>query len=131
VVASGWSAIEHAAKLTGKEIDFQKLFLKQEEEEDEASISLVDALTVLAQTWPKGFHATDVAQLINNSFSLIWMLSLCASFCTRASRQAKWPPHGPSANAWRLMSMSRSRAAIAPSSSARWKKQPIGKRREL
>jgi len=62
------SAVEHAAKLTGEEIDFQKLFLKQEEEEDEDSVSLVDALKVLAQTWPKGFHATDVAQFINTSF---------------------------------------------------------------
>jgi hypothetical protein len=64
------SAVEHAAKLLGEEaIDFQKLFLKQEEEEDEDSISLVDALTVMAQTWGSGFHATDVAELINNSFN--------------------------------------------------------------
>jgi hypothetical protein len=62
------SAVEHAAKLNGQEIDFQKLFLKQEEEEDEDSISLVEALTVLAQKWAKGFYATDVADLINNSF---------------------------------------------------------------
>ena len=40
------SAVEHAAKLhtPSEGIDFQKLFLKQEEEEDEESISLVDAL---------------------------------------------------------------------------------------
>jgi hypothetical protein len=64
------SAVEHAAKLLGEEaIDFQKLFLKQEDEEDEDSISLVDALTVMAQTWGSGFHATDVAELINNSFN--------------------------------------------------------------
>ena len=31
------------------------------------SASLVDALTVLAQKWPEGFHATDVAELVNNS----------------------------------------------------------------
>ena len=56
------SAVEHAAKLHGEEeIDFQKLFLKQEEEEDEDSISLVDALTVMAEKWGAGFHATDVA----------------------------------------------------------------------
>jgi hypothetical protein len=62
------SAVEHAAKLHGgDEIDFQTLFLKQEEEEDEDSISLVDALTVMAQRWGPGFHATDVAVLINDS----------------------------------------------------------------
>jgi hypothetical protein len=61
------SAVEHAAKLNGEEIDFQKLFLKQEEKEDEDSVSLVDALTVLSETWPEGFRATDVAQLINYS----------------------------------------------------------------
>ena len=64
------SAVEHAAKLHGdEEIDFQKLFLKQEEEEDEDSLSLVDALTVMAEKWPQGFHATDVAELINGSLN--------------------------------------------------------------
>jgi hypothetical protein len=64
------SAVEHAAMLHGEEtIDFQKLFLKQEEEEDEDSVSLVDALTILAQTWASGFYATDVATLINDSLS--------------------------------------------------------------
>jgi hypothetical protein len=68
------SAVENAAKLytpkpakgvEPEEIDFEKLFRKQEEEEDEESISLVDALTVLAEMWPGGFHATDVAEFIN------------------------------------------------------------------
>ena len=64
------SAVEHAAKLHGEEeIDFQKLFLKQEEEEDEDFISLVDALTIMAQKWGAGFHATDVAVLINDLFN--------------------------------------------------------------
>ena len=62
------SAVEHAAKLHGdEEIDFQKLFLKQEEEEDEDSVSLVDALAAMTEKWPEGFHATDVAELINGS----------------------------------------------------------------
>jgi len=68
------SAVEHAAKVhapklkestESEEIDFQKLFLKQEEEEDEDSAALVDALTWLAEMWPEGFHATDVAELLN------------------------------------------------------------------
>jgi hypothetical protein len=69
------SAVEHAAKLHApkpkkgaepEEIDFQKLFLKQEEEDDEDSVALVDALTLLAEKYPEGFYATDVAELIND-----------------------------------------------------------------
>jgi hypothetical protein len=68
------SAVEHAAKLHApkpvkgaapEEIDFQNLFLNQEAEEDEDTVSLVEVLTVLAERWPEGFHATDIAQLIN------------------------------------------------------------------
>jgi hypothetical protein len=70
------SAVEHAAKLYAPklkrgvepgEIEFQKLFLKHEEEEDEDTVSLVEALTVLSQRFAQGFHATDVADLINNT----------------------------------------------------------------
>jgi hypothetical protein len=46
---------------------FRNSSSKQEEEEDEESVALVDALTVLAEKWPEGFHATDVAELINNN----------------------------------------------------------------
>jgi hypothetical protein len=64
------SAVEYAAKLHSEAtIDFQELFLKQEEEDDEDSVSLVDALTILAEKWTEGFHATDVAVLINDSFN--------------------------------------------------------------
>jgi hypothetical protein len=70
------SSVEHAAKLHAAnkpekdypEIDFQKLFLAQEEKDDEDSISLADALGAMAEKWPNGFHAADVAELIN-SFS--------------------------------------------------------------
>jgi len=41
----------------------------QEEEDDEDSVSLVDALTILAEKWTEGFYATDVAVLINDSFN--------------------------------------------------------------
>jgi len=61
------SAIEHAAGLVGKRIDFQSLFLEQEEDEVEAA-SLADMLTVLAQ-WEKAFKAADVAKLANNHMS--------------------------------------------------------------
>jgi hypothetical protein len=61
------SAIEHAAKLHDHEIDFQKFFIKQEEEEDEDSVSLYEALDIMATEWPDGFHPTDVAELMNDS----------------------------------------------------------------
>jgi hypothetical protein len=38
-------------------------------EDDEDSVSLVDAMTILAEKWTEGFHATDVAVLINDSFN--------------------------------------------------------------
>ena len=61
------SAVEYAAKLHKPDdgVDFQTLLLKQEEEEDEESISLVDALDLMARKWPDGFHAIDVAESIN------------------------------------------------------------------
>jgi hypothetical protein len=71
------SAVEHAAKLyaTTKaekgaypEIDFEKLFLAHEEDEDEESLSLADALSAMDRQWPDGFHATDVAGLMNDPF---------------------------------------------------------------
>jgi hypothetical protein len=69
------SAVELAAKLhaAGKPekdrpaIDFQDLFLVQEED-DEESASLADVLNVLASRWPKEqeFRAFEVANIINN-----------------------------------------------------------------
>jgi hypothetical protein len=57
------SAVEHAAGLAGQKVDFQKLFLSQEED-DEDSASLADALAVMERRWTK-FKASDVADLIN------------------------------------------------------------------
>jgi hypothetical protein len=57
------SAVEHAARLTGHELDFQTLFLSQEED-DEDSASLADALVVMERRWTE-FKANDVADLIN------------------------------------------------------------------
>jgi hypothetical protein len=59
------SAIEHAAGLTRHELDFQELFLAQEEE-DEESASLADALNVLWEVLPEKFVATQVAELVND-----------------------------------------------------------------
>jgi hypothetical protein len=63
------SAVEHAAKVHELvEIDFQKLFIAQEED-DEESASLADVLAEMAEEWPneKEFKAAEVAEIINES----------------------------------------------------------------
>ena len=57
------SAVEHAARLSGRDLDFQSLFLSQEEG-DEDSASLAEALAVMERRWTE-FKANDVADLIN------------------------------------------------------------------
>jgi len=61
------SAVEHAANLAGHEFDFRKLFITQEED-DEESTSLADMLDVLVKKWPDQFTASDVAGMINNPY---------------------------------------------------------------
>jgi len=60
------SAVEHAAATTGAPLDFSKLFLTQEEE-DEDSATLGDALTAIDTQWqsqqPK---AADITAFINS-----------------------------------------------------------------
>jgi hypothetical protein len=58
------SAVEHAVKLAGQELDFQKLFIAQDED-DEDSATLADALEVLEKEWSDQFTASDVAGMIN------------------------------------------------------------------
>jgi hypothetical protein len=58
------AAVEHSAKLIGQELDFQKLFMAQEED-DEETASLADALTVMRRRWTMYFRANDIADLIN------------------------------------------------------------------
>jgi hypothetical protein len=62
------SAVEHASAVTGRALDFRGLFLSQEED-DEESVSLADALASLADTqWPDcsgSFRAADVARMMN------------------------------------------------------------------
>jgi hypothetical protein len=57
------SAVEHAARLAGQDLDFKNLFLSQEDD-DEESASLADALAVMERRWTE-FKANDVADLIN------------------------------------------------------------------
>ena len=133
------SAVEHAAKLyppkpvngaQPEEIDFQKLFLEQEEEEDE---ELLYRSSMRSRGWPKCGRKVST-QLTWPSFSMasqsIRGLSRCVNFYILVCRKAPPSQRGPSANAWRLMSMSRSRAVSAPSACERWKKQPTEGRRE-
>jgi len=57
------AAVEHGAKLIGQQLDFQELFTSQEED-DEETASLADALAVMRGRWPT-FRANDVTDLIN------------------------------------------------------------------
>jgi hypothetical protein len=63
------SAVEHAAALCEPDVEynFQKLFLRQEEDDVESS-SLADALEAVAAQWPGTFTAADVALVVNNVF---------------------------------------------------------------
>jgi hypothetical protein len=58
------SAVENAAELVGQELDFQKLFIEQEED-DEDSATLADVLEILAKKWPEQFTASDVEGTVN------------------------------------------------------------------
>jgi hypothetical protein len=73
------SAIEHAHKLLhGSELDFEQMFLSQEDMQDEDSISLADVLNTMSQRWSNGFTAADVAEIFNmevfSADSLRWSL---------------------------------------------------------
>jgi hypothetical protein len=59
------SALEHAARLAGHPLDFQTMFLEQEQDEDD-SASLAGALDLIAKQWPMQFKASDVATLVND-----------------------------------------------------------------
>jgi hypothetical protein len=59
------SAVEHGAKLVGEELDFQTLFLAQEEDDEEAA-SLADVLGVFVEKLSSEFSANDVTAMLNN-----------------------------------------------------------------
>jgi hypothetical protein len=58
------SAVENAAQLVGQELDFRKLFIEQQED-DEDSATLADVLEVLAKKWPDKFTASDLVAMVN------------------------------------------------------------------
>jgi len=60
------SAVEHAAGLTGHELDFRTQFQAQEEE-DEDSTSLAEVLEAMAAAWPEDWvGATTVCDATNS-----------------------------------------------------------------
>jgi hypothetical protein len=59
------SALEHAVGLIGHELDFGKLFIEQEGD-DEESASLADVLEIMLKKWPGGFEAQEAAEVIND-----------------------------------------------------------------
>jgi hypothetical protein len=68
----GWwiligSAVEHAARCAGQDINFKDLFLKQEDEDEDTS-SLADMLKAMAAKWPnaRAFSAAEAARVIND-----------------------------------------------------------------
>jgi hypothetical protein len=58
------SAVENAAQFLGQELDFRKLFIEQEED-DEDSATLADVLEVLVKKWPDQFTASDLVGMVN------------------------------------------------------------------
>jgi hypothetical protein len=64
------SAVEHGARLVGQELDFQKLFLDQEQDNDEETTDLAAMLVVMHEQWNPMivdyFRAAEVADFINN-----------------------------------------------------------------
>jgi hypothetical protein len=48
-----------------REVDFQKLFLASDDE-DEDSTSLAETLAIMAAQWPMTFDAAEVARLVND-----------------------------------------------------------------
>jgi hypothetical protein len=58
------SAVEHAAGLIGHKLDFQKLFLAREEDDEEA-MSLADVLEILLRKWPSRFTAGELTASVN------------------------------------------------------------------
>ena len=90
------SAVENAAKLAGQELDFQKLFVTQEED-DEESASLADVLDVLVKTWPDQFMASDVAGMINNPYPNEDERR-CESICSRVPYRTTCSRQNPSAD---------------------------------
>jgi hypothetical protein len=84
------SAVEHATGLYANNeniLDFSELFIRQEETQDDDSLSLVDILEMMLKEWPNGFKAEDVTELINDHGGTLGALTLGMSL-----REFLYPP---------------------------------------
>jgi hypothetical protein len=81
------SAVEHAARLTGNEVDFRTLFLTQEDE-DEDSTSLAEVLEAMAATWPDWTKAATLTDA-TNSMSHLHRETLRGFFCPTLREEEK------------------------------------------
>jgi hypothetical protein len=66
----GWwqligAPIEQAAKASGRDLDFGRLFIEQEADEPDA-VNLGEALAAMQTQWPDTFTALDVCRLLTN-----------------------------------------------------------------
>jgi hypothetical protein len=93
----GWwrlvgSAVEHAASLANPEteVDFQQLFLTQEEGDEEAA-GLAEMLQLLAGRWPNGerFKSGELADLMNDPETPIDMLNVRQHLFEKAKKDDK------------------------------------------
>ena len=87
------SAIEHAAKQAGETVDFEKLFLNQDDDnEDDASLGgVLAAMLASMPTLPAKFKASDVCGIINNP-AHVANDTLREFFCPTLSDGAKASP---------------------------------------
>ena len=108
------SAIEHAAELANPDqpIDFQTMFLDQEEEDEETS-SLADILAILAKHCPTTFTAADVATMVNEQGTRTPQRCAISSF--QATRQATSQHPNQSGSSCKITAMSPSNMAKTPS----------------
>jgi hypothetical protein len=92
------SAVEHAAKQCGQNLDFRDLF-REVEAEDEDDVSLAQVLAILKDEWPdtnnteqsKWFKSNEVADIIN-AFDHTHQATLRAYFCPLLAEGRKASP---------------------------------------
>jgi len=85
------SAIENAAKQAGETVDFEKLFLNQDED-NEDDVSLGEVLAALHASMPFQFKATNVCEVINNQ-AYVANDKLREFFCPTLADGAKASPN--------------------------------------
>jgi hypothetical protein len=95
------SAIEHAAELNGKTLDFRRLFLVNDEQDAETA-GLAEVLDILDREWPEGFKAADVAKAINGGAAMSEDRRARLKAGLEAGGKVLPPEVSPSIITWRL-----------------------------